>query len=110
MPTAGWASATKVLVMQSKATPTAAAAPTPGPIHTSAPITPKLQGKPQAIRRSTGMPLRANRGVIKPHNQKVTSMARLIKNSPDAASAAVQPATCVIQGPAHKVWMATMPP
>ena len=103
MPTAGCASVTKELVTHSKARPTAAAEPTAGPIQTSTPITKKLSGKPQAIRRSTGIPLRAKAGVISPQSQKVTSMDKLMRNKPLAASSAVQPATWVIQGPAHKV-------
>ena len=45
-----------------------------------------------------------------PQDQKVASIAMLIQKSPVAACAAVCPATFCIQGPAHRVCMATMPP
>ena len=56
------------------------------------------------------MPRAAMRGSSSPQLQNVTSMPRLIQNSPVAACSGVAPATRVSHGPAHSDWMATMPP
>src|SRR5574343_613568 len=110
MPTAGCANETKGLLTQKAASMKAAPPPAEGPAQTSAAMATKLSGTPHEINMSAWMPRRASAGVIQPHSQKLHSMDRLMTNRPVAESCALQPATWVIQGPAHRVWLATMPP
>ena len=110
MPTAGCASDTKVQLTQNKDSSTAALLPARGPKATITAKATKCSGMPQVIRRLARMPCRASPGVTQPQIQKATSIDRLMTNKPVADSIGVQPATWVIQGPAHKVCMATRPP
>ena len=73
MPTAGWASDTNVELMQKSAQ---APAPAAGPAMIIAASTTKLRGRPQAIRRSVVMPLRASQGLSMPQLQKVHEHGR----------------------------------
>ena len=84
--------------------------PKPSAAAIKIPSTTKLHGKPQVISVLGTMPRLVSLGVTMPQVQNVHSMVRLMANRPVAASIELQPPTCVIQGPAHKVWMATMPP
>ena len=98
---------TKVLQTQNKAQ---APAPACGPSTTMPASTRRLDGRPQAMSLLASSPRRSSQGLTMPQDQKVASIAMLIQKSPVAACAAVCPATFCIQGPAHSVCMATMPP
>ena len=85
MPTAGCASATKVQLVQNRASATGPAA---GPATIMPTSTTKCSGMPQAISRSVTKPRCCSQGLTTPQHQKVTSIAMLIVNRPPAAASA----------------------